>query len=45
MNEIIYKLLCKTNKKEPLNEDLLKNMYQEYDNGSKIFEFDKNMFL
>lgn len=42
MNKIIYKLLSKT-KKEPLNEDLLKNMYQEYDNGSKIFEFDKNI--
>lgn len=43
MNEIIYKLLSKTNKKEPLNEDLLKKLYQEYDNGSKIFEYDKNI--
>ena len=43
MNEIIYKLLSKTNKEEPLNEDLLKKLYQEYDNGSKIFEYDKNI--
>ena len=43
MNTIIYKLLSKTNDERNLNDSLLENLYQYYDEKSIELNYEKNI--